>query len=210
MNIEDLSPDKISALLADKSCAPDLSRSISFRFSKPARPASVLIAFQTVDNAKSSLQIVYTRRTDTVPDHKNQVAFPGGRSEACDKSPTDTALREAFEEIGIKPQDVTILGSLDPILTISNYLVTPIVGYIPYPYIFIPEPSEVSRVFTIPVDWLARPTNIEIRSRELGPPILEVPQSFRVVYFKTYEGEILWGVSAEITLRLLTCLKLTG
>jgi len=207
MKIEDLSIDKISALLADKSCAPDLSRSIQFRFPKPARPAAVLIAFQSADDAEGKLQIVYTRRTDTVPDHKGQVAFPGGRTESCDTTPVDTALREAYEEIGVAPQDVTILGNLDPILTISNYLVTPVVGYIPFPYIFTPEPGEVSRVFTIPIDWLANPTNFEIRSREVGPPILEVPQSFRVVYFKPYDEEILWGVSAEITLRLMTCLQ---
>ena len=210
MKIEDLSLDKISALLADKSRAPDLSRSIPFHFPEAARPASVLIAFQSLDNGKGRFQLVFTRRTDTVPDHKSQVAFPGGRSEPCDKSPADTALREAFEEIGVKPQDVTILGNLDPILTISNYLVTPVVGYIPFPYIFTPEPGEVSRVFTIPIAWLANPTNVEIRSRELGPPILEVPQAFRVVYFKPYDGEILWGVSAEITLRLITCLQVVN
>ena len=208
MRIEDLTLEKISARLADASFAPDTSRVIPFQFPEPARLASVLIAFQTSVNQKGEFQIVYTRRTDTVADHKNQVAFPGGRAEAQDRSPADTALREAYEEIGLNPQDVRILGKFDPILTISNYLVTPVIGYIPNPYTFTPEPGEVSRIFTIPLSWLAKQENFEVRTRELGPPIFEVPQSFRVIYFKPYDGEVLWGVSAEITLRLLTGLEL--
>lgn len=202
-----LTPESISALLADQSSSALEPRNFPFRFSEPPRPAAVLIALQ-MDSEEGVYRLVYTRRTGTVPDHKNQVAFPGGRAEAQDNSLRETALRESYEEIGLKPEDVTILGALESILTISNYLVTPIVGIIPNNYIFTPEPNEVDRVFSIPLSWLAQRENYEIRLREVTPPLLEKTDVLRVIYFKQFDGETLWGVSAEITLRLLYKLKL--
>ena len=203
-----LTAERISALLADQSSPGMEPRIFSFRFAQPPRPAAVLIAFQSDNRENGDFQIVYTRRTDIVPDHKSQVAFPGGRAEIQDKNPIETALRESYEEIGLKPEDVTVLGALDSILTISNYLVTPIVGIIPSNYTFKPEPKEVDRVFTIPLSWLAMRENFETRLREVNPPLLEKPDVLRVIYFKPFDGETLWGVSAEITLRLLYKLRL--
>ncbi len=208
MIIQNLSPQEISARLADPTPIDLANQFEMTAFPTAARPAAVLIAFQPMENHSSQYQIIYTRRTDQVADHKKQVAFPGGRAEDGDKSIVETALRESKEEIGITREDVTILGTLDPIRTISNYLVTPVVGLIPMHYQFTPEPSEVDRVFTIPISWLSDPNNFEIRQREVGFPPFSIPQKLRVIYFNSYDGETLWGVSAEITLRLLYKLKL--
>lgn len=163
------------------------------------RPAAVLIPFLQVD---ASWHILYTRRTDTVADHKGQVAFPGGRSDPDDLNPKFTALREAEEEIGLHREDVRILGSLKQLPTSSGYCITPVVGRIPWPYPLHLAKDEVKRVFTIPLTWLAEPEHHEIRFRKLpGSDVLHP-----VIYFQHYDGELLWGISAEITINLLRAL----
>ncbi len=144
--------------------------------------------------------LLFIRRTNTRHDpHSGQVAFPGGASDPADASLEFTALRETKEEVGIEPADVRILGMLDDELTISSYRVTPFVGRIPWPYPLRLANNEVSRAFTIPLAWLADAANRRIEHRILPPPYEPVP----VIYFAPYDGEILWGVSAGITLSLL-------
>lgn len=167
----------------------------------PARPAAVLVPLL---RKLQEWHVLFTRRTDTLPEHSGQVAFPGGQCDPSDQSPEDTALREAYEEIRLHPADVKILGRLNTLITITNYSVTPVVGSIPQPYDFAIAEREVSRVFTIPLAWLADPSNREIRKRILPPPLKPTP----IIYFKPYEGEVLWGVSAQIVLDLLKALRL--
>lgn len=166
----------------------------------PPKPAAVLIPFIS---SPQGWQILFTRRHSDLPEHSGQVAFPGGRADPGDASPEQTALRETYEEIGIRPQDVTILGRLQDYLTITNYRVTPVVGVIPWPYPLRPAEDEVSRVFTIPLDWLAQPENHAERPRLLPPPYAPA----QVIYFQPYDGEILWGASARITLNLVRALS---
>ena len=175
------------------------------------RPAAVLIPLFTLsesDMKSHTLQILLTRRTNDVAEHQGQVAFPGGRSEARDTSPEMTALREAHEEIGIDPSQVKILGMMNSLWTISNYMVTPVIGIIPWPFPICLEEVEVSRVFSIPLAWLAEPEHHEIRYRAIPAPYSQVlnREFHPVIYFQPYEGELLWGVSAEITLRLIDIL----
>lgn len=167
------------------------------------RPAAVLIPML---QHEGRWHILYTRRNATLSEHSGQVAFPGGRSDPEDSSPEMTALREAQEEIGLRPSDVSILGRLNDFLTITNYRVTPVIGLIPWPYDLKLASVEVSRAFTIPLDWLADPANYEEHQHSLPPPY----GSVAVIYYHSYDGEILWGASARFTLTLIKKLRLNG
>jgi 8-oxo-dGTP pyrophosphatase MutT (NUDIX family) len=131
------------------------------------------------------------------------VAFAGGKRDPEDVSLTATALREAHEEIGILPADVQVLGQLSPHHSISRFRIAPIVATVPWPYPLTLSEQEVARAFTIPLHWLAQPQHHEIRYRQLD----DVAQPIPVVYFQEYDGEILWGATARITLALLACLQ---
>ena len=78
--------------------------------------------------------LLFTRRTEKVPHHKGQVSFPGGAYEPGDKNSVQTALRETCEEIGLRPEAVRILGELGGMPSVSNYMITPIVGRIIEPF----------------------------------------------------------------------------
>jgi 8-oxo-dGTP pyrophosphatase MutT (NUDIX family) len=163
------------------------------------RPAAVLIPLLRVSDA---WYILFTRRTEKVADHKGQVAFPGGRADPGDPSPEFTALREAEEEIGLNSADARILGRLHELLTITNYYITPIVGVIPWPYSLRLAEIEVCRAFIIPLAWLADPAHHETRTRNISGLATPIP----VIYFQPYDNELLWGVSAQITVNLLAAL----
>lgn len=206
-----ISENEIANLLSLISVSNPESRSSFSRLEAP-KPAAVLVPliFNPPHAKKPGWQILYTRRTESVQDHKGQVSFPGGRADPGDNYPTGTALREAYEEIGLCPSDVRILGQMPPFLTITNYLVTPVIGVIPWPYNFTIQPNEVSRVFTIPMDWMAKPENYEIKQREFPPSAQISPQfqNIQVIYYRQYDGELLWGITAEVTLRFLRLLNL--
>ncbi|MCC7118104.1 MAG: CoA pyrophosphatase [Anaerolineales bacterium] len=161
------------------------------------RSAAVLIPLAFFQN---EWHILYTRRTDRVEAHKGQVSFPGGASDAGETTPEQTALREADEEIGMNPNAVTILGRLSRMITISHFLVTPIVGIIPFPYAFKTAGAEVARVFTIPLLWLAERNNYwEFAMRE---------SEKSVIAYHPYDGELLWGATARMTVNFLKALEL--
>jgi len=164
------------------------------------RPAAVLIPmFQHLD----AWHLLFIRRAKHKADrHSGQVAFPGGRREPGDTDSTATALREAQEEIGLDPARVDLLGNLRPLHTVSNYLVTPVIGEIPWPFNLTPDPLEVARVFSIPLAWLADPNNRHVRTW----PAPDHPEAREVIFFDEFDRELLWGVSALITVDFLACL----
>jgi len=142
--------------------------------------------------------LLYTRRTDTVDSHKGQVSFPGGACEDGETTPEQTALREADEEIGLNPNDVRVLGRLTDLITVSYYQVTPVVGVVKWPAVFRVGEQEVARVFTIPLGWLANPSN---RWQ------FERPESRRgLIAYHPYDGELLWGATARMTVDFLQVL----
>jgi len=135
--------------------------------------------------------LLYTRRADRVEKHKGQVSFPGGACEPGEETPEKTALREAEEEVGIHPQDVRVLGRLIPMITITSFRVTPVVGVVDWPYAFRVEYAEVARVFTMPLNWLA-----EKRNRwEFNLP----GRKYGLIVYHPYDGELLWGATAVMT-----------
>ena len=153
---------------------------------------------------KDEWHLVFTRRTEGVEHHKGQVSFPGGGCDLDETTPEETALREAREEIGLKPEDVRLLGRLNDVMTITGYRVTLVVGVMPWPYEVRLEPAEVGRVFTIPLLWLAEQKNWE--EQPITPD--GTPPPFPVVKYHEYDGETLWGASARMTLNFLSVLGL--
>ncbi len=147
-------------------------------------------------------QVIYTRRTETVEHHKGQVSFPGGGCDVHETSAEETALREAEEEIGLKPADVRLLGRLNDVLTITGYRVTPVVGVISWPFQMRLEPAEVGRVFIMPLLWLANQENWE--EKPFAP--MGLPRPIPVIHYHLYDGEVLWGATARITHNFLNVL----
>ena len=191
--LNDLTPDAITHSLSTE-CPPvvdlpDDSQALSIR------RAAVLIPLIRAGNR---WEIIYIRRALNERDrHSGQVAFAGGMWAAVDQSMTETALREAWEEIGLIPDDVSLLGRLGCHHSIGGIEITPVVATIPWPYSFRPDPSEVAQVFSIPLVWLANPAHYEIRDKNWKRVV-------KTVYYKPYEGENLWGATARMTLSLIS------
>jgi 8-oxo-dGTP pyrophosphatase MutT (NUDIX family) len=144
--------------------------------------------------------LLFTRRADTLNDHSGQVAFPGGHCDAEDETLEETALREADEEIGLKAKDIQILGRINEVRTVTNYRITPVVGVFPWAYAFFVSTIEVARVFTMPLNWLADPKNYW----QFQHPKATHP----TIAYQPYDGELLWGATARITVNFLkTVLK---
>ena len=144
--------------------------------------------------------ILFTRRTDRVESHKGQVSFPGGACDDGETSPEQTALREVEEEIGIQTDDVKVLGRLANLITISYYRVTPVVGVVRWPAVFRVGEHEVARVFTIPLGWLANASN---RWQFVRPGTTRT-----LIAYHPYDGELLWGATARMTVDFLKALGL--
>jgi 8-oxo-dGTP pyrophosphatase MutT (NUDIX family) len=148
-------------------------------------------------------RLLFIRRTQTVETHRGQVAFPGGSADAEDRTLEDTALREAFEEIGLPPEKVKILGRLPDFYTISDFVVAPVVAVIPWPFAVRRSVAEVDRVFTIPLGWMADREHFEERPFARFSGKIE-----NVVFFNEYDGEVVWGLTGLMTHSLLQALGL--
>ena len=142
--------------------------------------------------------LLYTRRTDKVESHKGQVSFPGGACDDGETTPEQTALREAEEEIGVNPKDVKVLGRLANLITITYFRVTPVVGVVKWPTVFRVGEHEVARVFTIPLGWLANASN---RWQFERPDLKR-----SLIAYHPYDGELLWGATARMTVDFLNLL----
>ncbi len=192
MSIDDDLPGRLASLLRQR--APQA------RAEWRAQPAAVLVPLY---RDRGTWHVLFTQRTDYVDVHRGQVSFPGGRIEPSDRGPEQAALREASEEIGLRPEDVALLGMLDPLLTVTQFRVEPVVGIIPWPYPLRLNSREVAAAFGVPLEWLADPANLEARRQEVleGPPMV-------VYFFRPFEGHVIWGATARITLHLLDLLGL--
>jgi 8-oxo-dGTP pyrophosphatase MutT (NUDIX family) len=139
--------------------------------------------------------LLFTRRTAGLARHSGQVSFPGGRSEAGDRSLVETALRETFEETGIAPSFVTVAGYLDRYLTGTGFDIQPVVGLVAEGFALTPDPREVAEVFEVPLAYLCDPANVRRESREVGG-------RRRSFYAFTYEDHEIWGATAAIVVSL--------
>ena len=198
-DLDELSVDEIRARLhaqGDKTydVPPEL-------LSDDAREAAVLVPFLRIEDA---WHILYIRRTSFEGDrHSGQVAFAGGKRDDEDENLLATALREAEEEVGIAAADVEVLGHINHHHTISKFQVRPYVAVMDWPYRLQLDEIEVARAFTIPLNWLAQASNYRTEER-LHP---DSNRPWPVVYYDFYDGEMLWGATARMTLSLIDVLQ---
>jgi 8-oxo-dGTP pyrophosphatase MutT (NUDIX family) len=153
--------------------------------------ASVLIPVLSKDGGA---HILLTKRTEKVKYHKGEISFPGGTYEEGDGDALTTATRESMEEIGLRPEDVEIVGRLDDINTFTGFMVTPYVGLIPFPYDFTLSPDEVSYLIYLPFSYLMT-SRYRLESAELNGRNRQAPAIY-------YEGERIWGATCRMLLQL--------
>ncbi len=166
---------------------------------EPGINAAVLVPLLMVDR---EWHLLFTKRTETIQHHKGQISFPGGRAEKGDKDPIATALRETYEEIGVPPERVRVFGLLDHFFTPTDLHLFPVLGVINLPLEFRLSIEEVSRVFTVPFRWFAEPSNVEMKKIQLPG------KGERSVYFfREYQGEVVWGITAGIIVTLFRLIQ---
>ena len=156
------------------------------------RAAAVLAPIQERPDGD---HLILTLRADNLSSHSGQVAFPGGSVDPDDDGPVATALRETQEEIGIDPGHVRILGQLDEVFAGYNFLVTPFVGLIPYPYQFRPDPRETAAVFSVPVAALLKQDALTLDYR--------LSRRSEPIYHFQYQEWDIWGATARMVKQLL-------
>ncbi len=167
------------------------------RPAKPAKRKSAAVLVPLFEH-EEQLHVLYTRRTDWLPSHQGQVAFPGGGVDEADADLLATALREAHEEIGLSPETVEVLGSMSMINSVaSGYAVAPFVGVIPYPAKLRPNPREVAQIFSVPIAALGD-------ERFRGKYRWQSGGTFPAIL---YGEQTIWGLTLRITLSLLELIQ---
>ena len=152
------------------------------------RPAGVLVPLRTV---AGEVSVVLARRTERVPHHKGQVCFPGGSRDPGDRDLLATALRETEEELGIRPADVKLLGSMEPVPTVTGFCIQPFVAKIPDGARFLLNEFEMAEVFDAPLSLFSDFSRYRAAETTfLGKPYM--------VYFLDYGRLTIWGATARI------------
>jgi 8-oxo-dGTP pyrophosphatase MutT (NUDIX family) len=151
--------------------------------------ASVLIPLFVKDGR---YWILFMRRTNIVEHHKGEVSFPGGAVDEDDCSLEYTAKRETLEEIGVREEDIEILGQLDDMTTItSRFIVHPFVGVVPFPYAFTINRREVEHLIEIPLQFFLDYSEPQPVTMNYGGEVFDTPAFM-------YKGEIIWGATERI------------
>jgi 8-oxo-dGTP pyrophosphatase MutT (NUDIX family) len=160
-------------------------------------PAAVLVLFLYRDGAPA---LVFGKKTEDVPHHKGQFSFPGGVVQHSDGSAVETALREAREEIGLEPAAVEVLGLFDDMpTTVTNFVITPVLGLVVGAPVFRPDGREIERVIEIPLAHLLRPDAFRVEQWERDGVR-------RPVMFVSYGEDIVWGTTGRLLRDLLDAL----
>jgi 8-oxo-dGTP pyrophosphatase MutT (NUDIX family) len=168
------------------------------------KPAGVLILLYPKDDL---ITVVFIQRPDYDGVHGGQISFPGGKQEKDDEDLIHTALRESSEEIGIIPEEISVIASLTPLyIPVSNMLVTPVVGWVNRVPEFRIQEEEVEYIIEVPLKILLEPSIIREKPYEIRGEIIEIR------YF-SYKDHIIWGATAMILNELLEIIRrgnLTG
>ena len=161
------------------------------------RPAAVLVPLYA---KAGEVFLVLQVRTYKVDHHKGQISFPGGMRDPEDRDSVDTALRESYEEIGLRHYVVEVVGLLDDSLTITGFRITPVVGRIPADYEFQTNPDEVHKLLEVPWSLFFSESNLE-HGRLRHDDVM-----FEVDYYP-YQGYQIWGATARIIRHLVDLTK---
>ncbi|MFT5139430.1 MAG: 8-oxo-dGTP pyrophosphatase MutT (NUDIX family) [Lysobacterales bacterium] len=158
---------------------------------RPGRTAAVLVPILNIEVP----EVLLTRRSLHLAHHPGQVSFPGGAAEDQDVSAVRTALREAEEEVGLNPDNVTPLGFLDRFDSISDYRVLPVVGLVKPPLKWTIDEKEVEEAFTIPLAVV-----LDI-ARYKEHPMSDRGQGY-VLHSLEWHGHVIWGLTAAVLINL--------
>lgn len=177
----------------------DLSESVHhYHYHSELKTAAVLIPIIEIDvdntsskNNAQQLKILFTKRASHLKHHGGQISFPGGKAESYDENIIATALRETQEEIGLLADNIEIIGQLHPYQTISGYIVTPIIAFIPANQIYTIDKNEVSEIFQVPLQHFLNTNNhhsvtIHQQNRQ------------HQVHFMPYQHYNIWGATAAM------------
>lgn len=180
--------EKLKAALASRSRVPMEPGPV---------PAAVLLPLFLRDG---EFHLLFTKRTTHLTHHSGEISFPGGVCDPGDLDSTDTALREAWEEVGIAPGDVEVLGELDDCHSIHNYLVTPVVGVFPPGYRLTVNDAEIERIIEVPLSHFGQPGVFRVEDWEWQG-------KRRAMYFYLHGEDEIWGLTARILKQFLDVLQ---
>ena len=159
----------------------------------PLSHAAVLLPLY---QREGQCHLLFTKRSDQVKYHKGEISFPGGMVDEEDRELIQTALREAREEIGLNEEDVEIIGLLDDIVTVTQFIVTPIVGFFPYPYPFQINQIDIDELIEVPLSFLLKKDSFSERE------IFRMGRS-EWVYAYQYGNHVIWGATARMLKQFL-------
>ena len=164
---------------------------------EPNRPLKAAAVLVPIIDRPQGAHILLTRRTDHLHDHAGQISFPGGVYQEGDGTLADTALRECAEEVGLASGEVEILGELDDVATLtSNYIISPFVAFIPWPYQFKVNEEEIDELVEIPISVLLDRNSRHEETRTINGKAV-------ASYSYHYQGKVIWGATATILSQFL-------
>ncbi len=176
----------------------------NYQHNLPLKSAAVLIALvnnnEPNDFTPDGLEVLLTKRASHLKHHPSQISFPGGKVEPTDTNLIHTALREAHEEIGLSPNEVSVVGQLPNYEVISGYQVTPIVALVDLPQYLQKDTNEVAEIFQVPLQHFLQPNNHRsIQSYRNG--------HHHDVHFFPYKHYNIWGATAAMLKDLIEHIK---
>jgi 8-oxo-dGTP pyrophosphatase MutT (NUDIX family) len=160
-------------------------------------PAAVLIPLVERD---SGITVLLTQRATTLKDHAGQISFPGGRIEPQDADAWHAALRETFEEIGLRSELIEFGGYLPDHIVISGFRVTPMVGFVKPQFELKIATAEVHDVFEVPLEYILDPANHKFRQRKIGELTIDIHDI-------PYGDRNIWGATAGMLMTLRRLLQ---
>lgn len=156
------------------------------------RPAAVTLPLL---RSSAGHSVLFTVRTAHVEQHKGEISFPGGRLHPDDDDTLAAALRETWEEVGIRAEDLELLGILDDFISVTGYRVTPYVVYLEnVPYDFVPQPREVAEILLVPLRHL--------RDRAHYHATKPAGSRYHIHHF-CWGPYVIWGLTAAILKRFM-------